>query len=183
VTAPTPNDGRLLTVGHGTLGRDELGPLLREAGVDELVDVRRFPGSRNNPDVGRDALEAWVPAAGLAYRWEQRLGGRRRLAKDEENLDGWWRVTQFSAYAGYTRTPDFREALAELLAAAAQRTVAVMCSEAVWWRCHRRLIADVVTLGHHTPVWHLMHTGKLTEHPPAEGARVRPDGLLVWDGR
>jgi uncharacterized protein (DUF488 family) len=172
----------LLTVGHGRLDRDELGSLLSGAGVELLVDVRRFPGSRSNPAVSRDAMPGWLPAKGIDYRWEERLGGRRRLPADQDDQDSWWQVDAFRAYAAYTRTADFRAALNDLLAEVCGRQVAVMCSESVWWRCHRRLIADVVSLAHGTTVRHLMHDGRLTDHRPAEGARLRPDGLVVWDG-
>lgn len=175
----------LLTIGHGTLGRAALGALLSDAGVEQLVDVRRFPGSRANADVLRGALECWLPHAGVAYRWEPRLGGRRRLTKeqDTQSPDQWWRVAAFRAYAGYTRTPDFRAAMAQLLDEVAQRRLAIMCSESVWWRCHRRLIADVTVLTHGVPVGHLMHSGVMTPHVPSEGARTTADGALVWDGR
>jgi uncharacterized protein (DUF488 family) len=133
----------LLTVGHGSDGRAALGARLTGAGIEELVDVRRFPGSRTNPDVRRAALAGWLPARGIAYRWEERLGGRRRLPPGEPPVDGWWTVGQFAAYAAHTRSAEFTDALAAVLAAAEDRTVAVMCSESVWWRCHRRLIADV----------------------------------------
>jgi uncharacterized protein (DUF488 family) len=176
-----PADG-LLTVGHGRLDRKELGSLLSAAGVELLVDVRRFPGSRSNPAVSRDALPGWLPGEGIDYRWEERLGGRRRLPADEDDQDAWWQVDAFRAYAAYTRTADFRAALDDLLADLSKTRVAVMCSESVWWRCHRRLIADVVSLAHGTTVHHLMHDGRLTDHRPAEGARLRPDGLVVWDG-
>jgi uncharacterized protein (DUF488 family) len=169
----------LLTVGHGPQGRDALGARLGVAGVDLVVDVRRFPGSRNNPDVSREALEEWLPAIGIGYRWDDRLGGRRRLPPGEPVADDWWTVSQFAAYAAHTRTPEFTAALDEVLAAAAAQDVAVMCSESVWWRCHRRLIADVAVLGRGVPVTHLMPDGRLTPHRPSEGAVVR-DGTLFW---
>jgi uncharacterized protein (DUF488 family) len=169
----------LLTVGHGPDDRDRLRVRLTGAGVESLVDVRRFPGSRTNPDVRREALEEWVPAAGLGYRWEKRLGGRRRLPPGEPVADTWWTVAQFAAYAAHTRTPEFTAALDEVLDEAATRTVAVMCSESVWWRCHRRLIADVVVLGRDLPVQHLMPDGRLTAHRPSDGAVVR-GGELHW---
>src|SRR3954453_14565431 len=134
----------LLTVGHGPQGREELGARLAGAGVEVLVDVRRFPGSRNNPDVAREALEQWLPPLGIGYRWDERLGGRRRLVPGEPVVDGWGTVGQFAAHAAPTRPPEFTAALADVLAETA--TVAVMCSESVWWRCHRRLIADVAVL-------------------------------------
>jgi uncharacterized protein (DUF488 family) len=170
----------LLTVGHGTDDRTRLGGRLAGAGVQDLVDVRRFPGSRANPDVGRDALAGWLPALGITYRWEERLGGRRRLPAGEPVVDGWWTVAQFAAYAAHTRTPEFIRALEEVLGAAADRTVAVMCSEYVWWRCHRRLIADVTVLRAGIPVDHLMPDGRLVPHRPAEGAVLGTDGAVHW---
>ncbi|OBH90207.1 hypothetical protein A5678_13245 [Mycobacterium sp. E2733] len=172
----------LLTVGHGTAGRERLTELLAGAGVALVVDVRRYPASRTNPDVRREALECWLPERGIDYRWEPRLGGRRHVAAGEQEPDSWWTVAAFRAYAAYTRTPEFDTALDEVLADAARRTTAVMCSESVWWRCHRRLIADVALLGRAVPVQHLMPDGRLSPHRPADGARRRPDGHLVWDG-
>src|SRR3954469_19923829 len=169
----------LLTVGHGPEGRDQLGARLAGAGVRRIVDVRRFPGSRNNPDVARDALAVWLPEIGIGYRWDDRLGGRRRIPPGEPVADGWWTVSQFAAYAAHTRTPEFTAALDEVLAAAAAGDVAVMCSESVWWRCHRRLIADVAVLGRGVPVTHLMPDGRLTPHRPSDGAVVGP-GIVRW---
>ncbi len=171
----------LLTVGHGPDDRDRLGGRLRGAGVQELVDVRRFPGSRTNPDVRRETLTEWLPELGIAYRWEERLGGRRRLPPGEPVVDGWWTVAQFAAYAAHTRPAEFTDALSDVLAAAAERTVAVMCSESVWWRCHRRMIADFVSIARGTSVLHLGHSGRVTEHPAAAGARLSADGSLVYD--
>ena len=172
----------MLTIGHGRSGRSELAERLHNGGVELLVDVRRFPGSRNNPDVGRDALAEWLPEEGIAYRWEERLGGRRRLPRDMASPDSWWRVEAFRAYAAHTRTPEFLDGLHELLAEASQSQTVIMCSESVWWRCHRRLISDVAVLGHGVPVSHLMPGGRISEHRPADGARVGEDGTLVWDG-
>ena len=172
----------LLTVGHGPQDREALGALLTGAGVAELVDVRRFPGSRTNPDVARDALARWLPALGVGYRWEERLGGRRRLDPSLPVEDGWWTVAQFAAYAAHTRTPEFRAALDEVLADAARTTVAVMCSETVWWRCHRRLIADVAVLGRGVPVHHLMPAARPAPHRPSEGA-VLMDAAVHWPAR
>ncbi|GAA0949721.1 DUF488 domain-containing protein [Actinocorallia libanotica] len=170
----------LLTFGHGTAGREELAALLRGAEVRCVVDVRTAPGSRRNPDVHRDALGEWLPAAGIGYRWERRLGGFRRAAPDSP--DTFWQNASFRGYAGHTRDPGFLAAMAELLAEAGETRTAVMCSESVWWRCHRRLIADFAVLARGRPVLHLAHDGRLTAHPPASGARLRADGLLVYDG-
>lgn len=170
----------LLTVGHGPQGSDALGARLTGAGISGLVDVRRFPGSRNNPDVQREALEEWLPALGVDYRWDGRLGGRRRLPPGDPVEDDWWTVAQFAAYAAHTRTPEFAAALDEVLAAAERDVVAVMCSESVWWRCHRRLISDVAVLGRGVPVTHLMPDGRLSPHHPSEGAVLGADGQIRW---
>ncbi|MFG1651413.1 DUF488 family protein [Micromonospora sp. NPDC049275] len=174
--------GGLLTVGHGTADRVRLGELLAEAGVDLVVDVRRYPASRTTPDVRREELERWLPERGIDYRWEPRLGGRRHTPAGEPEPDTWWTVAAFRAYARYTRTPEFEAALAGVLTDACRRTTAVMCSESLWWRCHRRLIADVAVLGHETPVTHLLPGGRLSPHQPAEGARQHRDGHLYWVG-
>ena len=170
----------LLTVGHGPEDRTRLGARLTGAGVGLVVDIRRFPGSRSNPDVRREALEEWLPAVGIGYRWDARLGGRRRLPPDVPVADGWWTVAQFAAYAAHTRTAEFQDALDEVLDAARDRSVAVLCSEYVWWRCHRRLIADVVVLGRGLPVQHLMPDGRLSPHQPSAGAVLGADGAVRW---
>jgi uncharacterized protein (DUF488 family) len=174
--------GRLLTVGHGTLDRAALSALLTAAATDLLVDIRRFPGSRHNPDVGTDALAQWLPEAGIGYQWDERLGGRRRRDRTEDpDADGWWRVEAFRAYAAHTRTPEFLAALDDLCGqVAAHGTTVIMCSEAVWWRCHRRLVADAALLLGDADVAHLAHSGRVTPHEPSAGARV-VDGLLRYD--
>ena len=170
----------VLTVGHGAQDQEALGARLTVAGVDRIVDVRRFPGSRSNPDVRREALEEWLPAAGIDYRWDDRLGGRRSIPAGEPVEDGWWTVRQFAAYAAHTRTAEFAVALDEVLTEAVSATVAVMCSESVWWRCHRRLIADVAVLARGVAVTHLMPDGRLTPHRPSDGAVLDAAGRLHW---
>jgi uncharacterized protein (DUF488 family) len=170
----------LLTVGHGRDTHDELARRLAGAGVELVVDVRRFPGSRAHPDLAGEALAASLREDGIGYRWEERLGGRRRIAAGQPVTDAWWTVAQFAAYAAHTRTPEFTAALGGVLTDAAAASVAVMCSEYVWWRCHRRLIADVAVLAHGVPVRHLMPDGRLTEHRTADGARLGTDGMVRW---
>lgn len=174
----------LLTVGHGRLDRAELAGLLLGADVELLVDIRRFPGSRANSAAAKGAVPEIVGEAGIDYRWEGDLGGRRSLTADRRRAspDTWWRVEAFRAYSAWTRDPAFRTALERVVADARQRRVAVMCSESVWWRCHRRIVADVVSTVHDLPVGHLMHTGKITEHSPSEGLRIDDRGEPVWDG-
>lgn len=167
----------LLTIGHGTSDRAELEQRFSQAGIATIVDVRRFPGSRRNHEVSREAMEQWVPEAGIRYRWEERLGGRRRVPKEDPDADAWWRVEAFRAYAAYTRTAEFDAAMTELVQRTRDETVAVMCSEFVWWRCHRRLISDVAVLVHDLRVEHVMPDGRRTVHEPSEGARVCGRGL------
>lgn len=176
-----PDEPTLTTVGHGRLDCAELTGLLRKGAVTSVVDIRRYPGSRANPDVSRDAMADWLPAADITYHWEERLGGRRRLAPDAPREDPWWHVEQFAAYAAYTRTDTFDRALREVIDECTRHRIAVMCSESVWWRCHRRLVADVAVLRFGVPVYHLMHDGRLLAHKLAAGARLRPDGQVVWD--
>jgi uncharacterized protein (DUF488 family) len=166
------------TFGHGTASQEEIVGLLRGAGVELVVDVRTAPGSRRNPHVSRTSLEAWLPENGVAYRWDKRLGGFRRPPPDSPDV--FWRQEMFRGYASHMRTPEFAAAIAELLAFEGDQTV--MCSESVWWRCHRRLIADFLVLARGVPVEHLMHDGHLVRHEPAPGARLRDDGLIVYDG-
>jgi uncharacterized protein (DUF488 family) len=173
--------GMLLTVGHGRLDRQSLGRLLTGAGVHVLVDVRRFPGSRTNPDARRDELSRWLPDLGIDYRWEQRLGGRRRLPAGETSLDPWWTVPAFRAYAAHTRTLEFTAALDDIMARTGSERVAIMCAEILWWRCHRRLIADVAVLTRTGTVRHVMPDGRLSEHHVAAGARLDGNGLVLWD--
>ncbi|MEP7177472.1 MAG: DUF488 domain-containing protein [Pseudonocardiales bacterium] len=168
-------------MGHGTLEHKNLVDLLHSAGVELLVDVRRYPASRRQPHLAGPALASTLPTTGIAYRWEERLGGRRHLPGGEATLDPWWTVEAFRGYAAHTRSTEFHAALDGLVESQAGARVAVMCSESVWWRCHRRLIADVVLAGCQVPVWHLMPQGRAKPHQVAAGARVRADGLVVWD--
>lgn len=169
----------LLTVGHGTAAADEFARLLQDRQVASVVDIRTAPGSRHNPEMKRTELQRWLPEAGIGYRWDKRLGGFRKVPPDSP--DTFWRNDAFRAYAGYTREPDFRAAMDDLLGEAVSVCTAVMCSESVWWRCHRRVVADVAVLLHDVTVSHLMHDGRLVYHPPSPGARITAEGLLVYD--
>ena len=169
----------LITFGHGTASAERIVELLRSAGVTTLIDVRSAPGSRRNPHVARAELERWLPANGICYRWEKRLGGFRRPAPDSP--DAAWRETAFRGYAGHMRQPEFLSAIDELLGPAGAGQQAVMCSESLWWRCHRRLIADFAEIARGVPVRHLMHDGMLAPHRRSPGVRLRADGLLVYD--
>jgi uncharacterized protein (DUF488 family) len=169
----------LLTYGHGTETAERTAEILRAAGVSSLVDIRTAPGSRRNPQFARAALEEWLPAAGIAYRWDKRLGGFRRPSPD--NPDVVWREDMFRGYAEHMRSPDFLTAIGTVLAEAETPQVTVMCSESLWWRCHRRLVADFAAVARGVDVRHLMHDGRLEAHRPTPGVRLRDDGLLVYD--
>ncbi|WP_324643897.1 DUF488 domain-containing protein [Pseudarthrobacter sp. LT1] len=165
----------LFTVGHGTASQEDFAGLLRSAGVTSLVDVRIGPGSRKYPHFGKDHLALWLPEAGIDYRWEKRLGGFRKLLPDSP--DTALRNESFRAYAGYMRSEDFLAAAAELVAGSQAATTAIMCSETLWWRCHRRLIADHCVLLAGLPVEHLMPPAKAVPHVPTRGVRVTGDEL------
>ncbi len=170
----------LLTLGHGTATAEEFAELVRGARVDAIVDVRSVPKSRRHPQFWREAMEAWVPAqSGSAYRWEPALGGFRPRHPGSLNIA--LRHPSFRSYADYMETDVFADALRGVLGEAAEARVAVMCSETLWWRCHRRLISDAAVLLHDVRVEHLMHDGKLRPHIPTEGVRVTEDGRLRYD--
>lgn len=169
---------RLLTLGHGTATAEVLTALLEGAGVERLVDVRTYPASRRHPHVGREAMAGWLAGAGVAYRWEPELGGRRQPIPGSVNHA--LRHPGFRGYADHMRTREFWSALDRLLAEAAATPTVALCSESLWWRCHRRLLADAAVLVRGTEVLHLDHRGRLEPHRPTEG--VRRDGdLLVYD--
>jgi uncharacterized protein (DUF488 family) len=170
---------RLLTVGHGTASQDEFSALLRDAEVAALVDVRRVPASRRSPHFRRAELAEWLPANGVGYRWEPDLGGFRKSSGDSPNVA--LRNPSFRAYADYMSTDQFRAALDRVLAEAAGQVTVVMCSETLWWRCHRRLIADAATLLREAEVLHLGHDGRLSPHQPTAGVRRGPGDSLRYD--
>jgi uncharacterized protein (DUF488 family) len=168
----------LYTVGHGTLPAGAFGSLLDGVPIRRLVDVRSFPGSRHNPQFRRESMEAWVPAAGVEYVWIRELGGRRKPVAGSRHVA--LRNDAFRAYADHMTTSGFHSGVEQLLDLAESDPTTVMCSESVWWRCHRRLLADHLVLVRGVDVVHLMHDGRLTPHVPTDGVRV-VDGELVYD--
>ncbi len=170
----------MLTIGHGTATSEELARLIREAAIESIVDVRTVPKSRRHPQFWREEMERWLPErSGSAYRWEPALGGFRKAHRDSPNVA--LRHPSFRAYADYMETDVFALALSELLMRATTSRIAIMCSETVWWRCHRRLISDAAVLLHGVPVQHLMHDGKLRPHIPTAGVRTTAEGTLRYD--
>ncbi len=153
--------------------------MLRRHEIALLADVRSFPSSRRWPWFNQKELADAVTAAGVAYRWFQALGGRRH-SKLAESPHRAWEHPAFRSYADYTDTPEFAAGLATLCAAAGQVRTAIMCSEGLWWRCHRRIIADHLTV-RGWRVRHILPDGKLIDHEIAEFASV--DGeRIVYDG-
>ncbi|HSH45980.1 MAG TPA: DUF488 domain-containing protein [Longimicrobiales bacterium] len=172
--------GTLYTVGHSNRDAPEFLELLRSHGVQEVVDVRRYPGSRRNPQFGGEALEATLADAGIGYTHMEALGGRRgRPAPDSPNTG--WRVASFQAYADHMAEPEWLQALGALEERAGQRAVAIMCSEAVPWRCHRRLIADALVV-RGWDVRHILGAGRSSPHELQDFARVLPDARIIYPG-
>ena len=165
----------ICTIGHSTRQPDEFIALLAQHEIQAIVDVRRFPGSRRNPQFGQAELQTLLSANGIEYHWIAALGGRRR---SEASVDTAWRNPSFGAYAGYIETPEFAAGLEELLAHASRVRTAIMCAELLWWRCHRRIIADVLTV-RSIPVVHIVDERNSTEHPLTSPARV-VDGRLSY---
>lgn len=159
----------LWTIGHSTRDSDEFIALLAGNRIEVLADVRHFPGSRKYPQFNVEPLRAALHAAGIAYAPFAELGGRRKVAPDSPNTA--WRHPAFRGYADYMQTDAFGAGIARLKALALQKRTAIMCAEAVWWRCHRGLISDVFKL-HGTRVLHITGPGEPGEHPYTSAARI-----------
>jgi uncharacterized protein (DUF488 family) len=167
---------RVFTVGHGVRPLEELVAIIRDAGVGTLVDVRRFPGSRRNSQFNQDPLAGALAEAGIRYRHAVELGGRLSGEPGEEDF-GCIRVAAFRSYAARMRTAAWQAALAAELA---QPAPCFMCAETVWWRCHRRLIAELLTARGHEIV-HLLAPGRREPHRLYDESEIR-DGKLYLCG-
>lgn len=166
----------IYTIGHGTRPVDELVACLRETSVETLVDVRRFPGSRRNPQFNRDALAATLAAAGIEYRHAVELGGRRSSEPGEERF-ACLRVAGFRSYAARMSTNEWQEALA---AALSEPAPCLMCAETAWQRCHRRMISELLVARGHEVV-HLIRPHERERHRMYEESEIR-DGRLYLCG-
>ncbi len=170
----------IYTIGHSTRTVDELAAMLREVGVDLLVDIRTVPRSRFNPQFNTDALPAPLAEAGIAYKHLAALGGLRHRPKDAPpSPNGAWRNEAFRNYADYALTPAFRAGLGDLLGLARTHTPAIMCAEAVWWRCHRRIVTDYL-LAEGIEVRHILAQGKIEPASLTPGAEPHPDGTVLY---
>jgi uncharacterized protein (DUF488 family) len=172
----TSRPSRIRTLGHGTLSAEDFVALARQVPLDAVVDVRRYPGSRRHPQFASEAMAAWLPEHEVGYAWMSSLGGRRRPVPDSPNTG--LRNEQFRAYADHMDSDEFRTGVDELLAFAASRDVAVMCAESLWWRCHRRLLADHLVLIDGIPVDHVFHDGRVVEHVPTAEAEPAGDHVV-----
>jgi uncharacterized protein (DUF488 family) len=168
----------IFSVGHSTRSAEEFVEILTAHGVEVLVDVRSFPGSRRLPQFNRAALAESLATVGIDYKHEPRLGGRRTPRKDSHNTA--WKNASFRAYADHMETEEFRKGVEDLLELASECRVAYMCAEALWWRCHRSLISDYLKASGHTVI-HLIDKTKTEEHPFTSAARI-VDGHLSYRG-
>lgn len=166
------------TLGHSTRSLEELLELLEAHGIAGLVDVRRFPASRRHPHFASDALAASLAATGRRYDWLPALGGRRPAHPDSPHTA--WREPGFRGYADHMEGDEFRGGLESLLARAVERPTAIMCAEAVPWRCHRQLIADTL-VARGVPVTHILSDTSSNPHRLTAFARIDGD-RLVYDG-
>jgi uncharacterized protein (DUF488 family) len=174
------NHMTIFTIGHSTRSIPEFLTLLRQVTVDLLVDVRSIPRSRTNPQFNAEVLPEALGGAGIAYRHLPALGGLRHRAKGAmPSLNTFWQVAAFRNYADYAATEAFRTGLDELRALSRHNCCAIMCAEAVWWRCHRRIIADYLLM-QGVAVLHIMGRGKIDPAKLTPGAHAQPGGTLVY---
>ena len=158
------------TIGHSTRNIDFLISLLEENGIKALVDVRSLPGSKRYPQFNREALSESLNARGIRYEHFPELGGRRKARPDSHNTA--WRSISFRGYADYMETEEFRTGIERFLALARDTgPTAIMCAEAVWWRCHRSLISDYLK-SHGVEVMHILDSNKIEAHPFTSAARI-----------
>jgi uncharacterized protein (DUF488 family) len=156
--------------------------LLRDNAVERLVDVRAVPRSRTNPQFNTEALPASLAVAGIGYTHLKALGGLRHRPKGAPpSANTLWRNDAFRNYADYAMTPAFRAGFDELCELAQSQRCAIMCAEAVWWRCHRRIVADYLLAGD-APVAHIMGAGKIEPARLTPGALPQPDGTILYSG-
>jgi len=166
------------TIGHSTRPLEEFTNLLTAHKITALVDVRSFPGSRRYPHFSKSSLSLSLPSHGIAYSHNPELGGRRRPSASSKNTA--WKNASFRAYADHMETGEFKNGIEDLLKLASSNRVAIMCAEALWWRCHRSLIADYLK-ANGVEVIHIIDTKKTEPHPYTSAARI-VDGELSYEG-
>jgi uncharacterized protein (DUF488 family) len=169
---------QIWTVGHSTHSNETFNEILLANEIELLVDVRTYPGSRRYPQFNKSELAESLAGIGITYKHEPRLGGRRAPLKDSHNTA--WRNAQFRGYADHMETNEFDAGIRVLLELAQDSRTTVMCAEAVWWRCHRSLIADYLKAQGHTVI-HILNVNKTEEHPFTAAALI-VDGKLSYRG-
>jgi uncharacterized protein (DUF488 family) len=169
---------KVWTIGHSTRTADEFLALLKPHSIELVVDVRTFPSSRRFPHFNQSELKAFLHESGIDYRHLRALGGRRAPRRDSLNTA--WTNPGFRGYADYMETQPFKDGIKELLEVASGVRTVVMCAEAVWWKCHRSLIADYLK-AHGERVIHILDANKTEEHPFTSVARI-VDGELSYRG-
>jgi uncharacterized protein (DUF488 family) len=168
------------TIGHSNRSFESFVALLGEAELRLVADIRTVPRSRANPQFNKDALPDALAPFGIAYEHMAALGGLRGKARTSpQDINGFWTNQSFHNYADYALTAPFRAGLAHLIEEGHKRRCAIMCSEAVWWRCHRRIVADYLIAGGES-VFHIMGEGRLERAELTSGAVIRPDGTVVY---
>ena len=168
----------ILTIGHSNHPIERFIELLKQHAVEELADIRRFPGSRAHPHFNRERLQETLESYGIAYVWIEALGGRRKPISGATSHNLGWRNASFRNYADYLATEEFGRGLETLVQAASARTTAMMCAEGLWWQCHRRLVSDVLT-ARGVAIEHIMPDGKLKPHALTSSAVV-VDGRVTY---
>jgi uncharacterized protein (DUF488 family) len=168
------------TIGHSSRSIDDFLQLLRSNEVRRVIDVRSFPRSRTNPQYNVDVLPGTLAASGIAYEHVKSLGGKRPRQKDvPEDLNAYWDVEGFRNYADYALGDEFRAGFRHLVEIGDRERVAVMCAEAVWWRCHRRIITDYL-LANDRDVWHILAPDNVEPAKMTPAARPGPRGTVVY---
>ena len=170
-----PEKPTIFTIGHSTRTIEEFLEMLNSFNIKVLADIRRLPGSRKYPQFDQDALKKSLEDNGIEYVYIEGLGGRRKVSPNSKNTT--WRNKSFQGYADYMETKSFENGAAELAKLASEQATAMMCSEAVWWSCHRSMVSDYFK-AKGWKVLHIMALGKETEHPYTAPARVLGDKVL-----
>ncbi len=173
----TEKNKTIWTIGHSTRALEEFVAMLHSFNIELVADIRSYPGSRKFPQFNKEELEISLPGNNIEYMHIKKLGGRRKANPKSKNTA--WRHIAFRSYADYMETDDFKEGIVELEKIAEQKRTAYMCSEAVWWRCHRSMVSDYLKL-HGWKVMHIMAIDKATEHPYTAPARI-VDGELNYE--
>lgn len=170
------------TIGHSNRSLEEFAELLTGAKIDLLADIRTIPRSRTNPQFNKDTLPDALSAVGISYEHVAPLGGLRGKERTlSQDVNGFWTNKSFHNYADYALSEEFHVGLEHLLELGHERRCAVMCSEAVWWRCHRRIVADYL-IAHGETVFHVMGKGRLEPAHLTTGAVIQDDGTVVYPG-